>query len=122
MLHKICFLSVLRLLVFAGSAFYLTGCQGTLPWSDPESALFTPQDSAMRIMAAPRIHWMVREDVALYCARLTGMSAERANFMAPLGCATWDIHRQECTVVTGTPTSHAVLGHEVRHCFEGRFH
>ena len=26
------------------------------------------------------------------------------------------------TIITGVETSHAILGHELRHCFEGRFH
>lgn len=37
-----------------------------------------------------------------------------------LACAVWQ--GNQCTVITGTDTDTAVLGHEIRHCYDGDFH
>jgi hypothetical protein len=37
-----------------------------------------------------------------------------------VGCAIWE--GWVCTIYTRRMTSHEVLGHELRHCFEGHFH
>jgi hypothetical protein len=100
----------------------LTGCQSLTGLNSSMIEEFVPQEASQRVMLSPRIFWEVRTDVAQYCAKLTGVSPGTALFLTPMGCAIWDIRRQECTVVTGTSTTHAILGHEIRHCFEGRFH
>jgi len=50
------------------------------------------------------------------------MGREQAYFTPPVACAIWSVPAKECTVVTGPKVTHVALGHEVRHCFEGRFH
>jgi hypothetical protein len=35
-------------------------------------------------------------------------------------CSFW--HKSTCLIVTAKQTTHAELGHELRHCFQGRFH
>jgi hypothetical protein len=36
------------------------------------------------------------------------------------GCAVWN--ETTCTIYTLPMTSHEILGHELRHCFEGNYH
>lgn len=91
-----------------------------IPSSEYEN--FTPLPTEKRIMQEVRLRWEVRDDVAAYCAQSTGMGKEQAYITPPVACAIWHVKRQECTIVTGRETSHVALGHEVRHCFEGRFH
>jgi hypothetical protein len=97
----------------------LTGCMTMQP---PKADLeyFEPVTREARIMAAPRILWQPREDAEAICSRLTGVPV--TPYSKPMACAYWNVARMECTVIT--PPSYGVnyLGHEVRHCFEGKFH
>jgi hypothetical protein len=97
----------------------LAGCQ-TIPAHEYEP--FDPLSVDKRIMNEVRIRWEVREDVADVCAKAIQMGKEQAYFTPPVACAVWDVQKQKCTVITGAKTTHVALGHEVRHCFEGRFH
>jgi hypothetical protein len=101
----------------------LTGCQtfhGNLPAHEYEP--FKPLAVEKRLMNEVRIRWEVREDVAQVCAKAIHMGKEQAYITPPVACAVWDLPKKECTVITGPKPTHVVLGHEVRHCFEGRFH
>ena len=102
----------------------LTGCQTMGPHNIPahEYESFTPLPESQRIMNQVRIKWEVREDVVEYCARAARMGREQAYLTPPVACAIWSVAAKECTVVTGPKVTHVALGHEVRHCFEGRFH
>lgn len=105
----------------ASLALALTGCA-----SDPQTGManrfadevFTPLHSEKRIMQVATVKWVVRPDASAFC-KTQVMLAPNA---IPLGCAMWDASKSICTIVTPTVTSHAVLGHELRHCFEGEFH
>jgi hypothetical protein len=111
--------SVGRLILALASAKLLTACQ-TLPAS--EFNAFVPVPAQHRIMNQIKIHWEVRDDVADFCAKAKGMGKEQAFLTPPVACAIWHTPRRECTVVTGSTTTHTALGHEIRHCFEGHFH
>jgi hypothetical protein len=39
-----------------------------------------------------------------------------------MACAYWNVARMECTVITPLAYGVNYLGHEARHCFEGKFH
>ena len=90
--------------------------------SSHEMKTFKPLPLEKRVMAEVKLRWLVRDDVAQYCARAIQMGQEQAYITPPVACAVWDKSTQECTIVTGSTTSHLALGHEVRHCFEGHFH
>ena len=113
------------LMAVAGlSMMVLTGCQtlggGVIPREEYEN--FTPKSPEKRIMKEVTVRWEIRNDVAQYCARSIGMGREQAYFTPPVACAVWQVDKKECVIVTGSPTSHVALGHEIRHCFEGHFH
>ena len=63
------------------------------------------------------ISWLVVDDVDKYC-RENGLTAK--TFQKIYGCAFWSGNK--CTIVTNKHTSHSILGHELRHCFERHFH
>ena len=108
-----------RLLGISSLVILTTGCN-TLPME--EYAQFSPAIPSKRILNQVRVSWEVRDDVADFCAKAKGMGKEQAFLTPPVACAIWNTPLKECTVVTGTRTSHVALGHEVRHCFEGHFH
>jgi hypothetical protein len=39
-----------------------------------------------------------------------------------LGCAIRMSNGAYCLVITGEHTTHEILGHEIRHCYDGAFH
>lgn len=92
----------------------MTGCAVKLD-IPPEHA-FTPK----KVIDTTTITWVAADDPTTECKR------RFPNRMAwhPIvpACAGWDFQRHTCTIVTGTTTTHQILGHEVRHCFEGAFH
>jgi hypothetical protein len=96
----------------------VVGCAGIPPH---EYAEFTPLSSSQRQMNKVKMTWEVREDAAEFCKQRQmdkGVSVQGTH----IACAVWSVQRQECRIVTGTLVSHVVLGHELRHCFEGHFH
>ncbi len=109
--------------ILCATLAFLTGCH-SLPQdlSSQEMKTFKPLPLEKRVMSEVKLRWIVRDDVAQYCARAIKMGQEQAYITPPLACAVWDKAAQECTIVTGSTTSHLALGHEVRHCFEGHFH
>lgn len=110
---------IVRWTLWMAMGLVLTACQG-LPSHEYEP--FVPLPPEKRIMNEVRVRWEVRSDVAEFCSRAIQMGQGQAFSPPPMACALWDVARKECTVVTGPRPNHVVLGHEVRHCFEGRFH
>lgn len=101
----------------------LTGCastQGSLPAAELQP--FTPAPESARVMNDVKVRWEVRANVAEFCGRAAKITTAQAMFTPPLACAVWNVASKECVIVTGKEVSHVVLGHELRHCFEGNFH
>jgi hypothetical protein len=95
-------------------ATLLSGCAATLQL--PEEDAFRPAPQAPEML----VTWIVSDDPTKECQRL----APRALGAHPVipACASWSRAQGICTIVTGAPTTHQALGHEMRHCFEGHFH
>lgn len=111
------------------AALFLSACQTmTVEQSDQaQHPTFSPLSPDQRIMNTVTIKWDVREDAAEFCAKSMRVRSlqpgrELAFTTPPMACAIWYVPGKECTVITSKKVSHAVLGHEVRHCFEGHFH
>ena len=68
-----------------------------------------------------KLTWEVREDVGEYCQKKQSKGGN-LQLVQPIACAVWVKATSECKVITGPNPNHLVLGHEVRHCFEGHFH
>ena len=71
-----------------------------------------------RVIKVPTVKWEAREDVGDYCKRILGGRTK----LTPLACAVWEADKSRCTIITSPVTTHTILGHELRHCFEGDFH
>jgi hypothetical protein len=88
----------------------------------PRYASRTSADEAFEANPKPTasvIRWVVSDDPNTECRRASGqkLQGRRGEIRA---CAVYT--SKTCTIITGVETSHAILGHELRHCFEGRFH
>jgi hypothetical protein len=99
----------------------LVGAVGCAVIPHHEYAEFTPLGNNQRQMNKIQISWDVRQDATQFCKKLQ-MNKGASVQGTPVACAVWSVQRQECLIVTGSVVSHVVLGHELRHCFEGHFH
>ena len=66
------------------------------------------------------IRWVVVPDPDRECRALQGDFSRESKQGKIRACAKWT--SKTCTIYTAPETSHALLGHELRHCFEGKFH
>jgi hypothetical protein len=99
----------------------LTGCV-TIP--EVEYADFKPLPRNQRVIQEVKLTWDVRPDASEYCGQRLAAAGKTVGGMAgtPVACATWVRSTGVCTIVTNANPNHVVLGHELRHCFEGHFH
>jgi len=82
----------------------------------------TSADEAFEARPKPTpsvIRWVVSEDPDTECREASGQKLQDRRGVIR-ACAVYN--SRSCTIITGVETSHAILGHELRHCFEGRFH
>lgn len=80
------------------------------------STTFTPVPYAERTAMAPVVRWIVADDVHVECLR---RGAKVQPNQTILGCAiSVQGLAEQCIVITSNKTTHEILGHEVRHCFE----
>jgi hypothetical protein len=96
----------------------LSGCY-TIAQSEYEN--FAAQPADKRIMSDIQLSWDIRPDASEVCAKLFKKS-QTSNGPAPVACAVWTVAKKHCTIITTPNPNHVVLGHELRHCFEGQFH
>ena len=107
--------------VFIPLCVALMGAVGCAGIPSLEYAEFKPIDASERQMNQIKMTCEVREDAAEFCKQQQsdkGVSVQGAH----IACAVWSVPKQECRIITGSLVSHVVLGHELRHCFEGHFH
>lgn len=101
--------------------FMLTACETTtMRPPQVDMVRFVPVPESQRVIAQPKIKYLVRQDGYEYCSRITGIKITPTS--RPMACAFWNVRRKECTIVTPVVTGYNYLGHELRHCFEGAFH
>lgn len=96
----------------------LSGCY-TIAQSEYENFVAQPVDK--RIMNDIQLSWDIRPDAGEVCAKMSSKS-QSGNGPAPVACAVWTVSKKHCTIITTPNPNHVVLGHELRHCFEGHFH
>ena len=68
-----------------------------------------------------QVSWYAVGNVKQVCDDLFKAHGIKTIFMVQ-GCAVWKEDFSQCTIITSTNTSTHILGHELRHCFEGNFH
>jgi len=85
------------------------------------STIVSAQDYNIQFQARPNlpekiIRWVVLENVSSFCqGKMPALSNQRI-----LACSEYNNHT--CTIYTGPVTDMAIVGHEIRHCFEGQWH
>ncbi len=84
-----------------------------------EYKYFEAKKPSLRIIEAPKIFFSFANNTDIICETLIGKLQTNERY---LGCAHWQPSAQKCTVFVPPNIENVILGHEVRHCFEGAFH
>ena len=92
----------------------LVGCASTpQPTATSKHDLvFTTQSTYV----AKRVEWIVVDDIDSACRGFSAVTHGRHY----VGCAKFTA--TSCKVYTARNTTLSILGHEIRHCFEGHWH
>lgn len=70
-----------------------------------------------------RLAWYVVQDVPQTCAMAGALKGAKVQYNQKIiACAVVFRGSNTCVIYTAKKLSLAVLGHEVRHCFEGAWH
>ena len=87
-------------------------------WRDP-NAKFNTKANRTESLA---VSWMVvpNAKVQATCEAVSKDSGLGGFGFALDACSFWQ--KKTCLIITGTQTTHAELGHELRHCYQGSFH
>ena len=94
---------ILTLVIF----FLLTGCSH-----------FTAKSNNERVTQATVVTWTTVDNIDETCKSMG--SLDPGLFHQINGCVKYTRHT--CRIFTAKLTSMEILGHELRHCFEGKFH
>jgi hypothetical protein len=103
-----------RIFAALALAVLASGCSMTM--QIPEEQAFTPAPKVQGIA----VHWIAADNPTAECKRQFPKALGFHPFVP--ACAGWDYNKMVCVIVTGKTATHQILGHEVRHCFEGAFH
>jgi len=94
-----------------------------LPFSAQASGSYDLDFEAQDKYEDVRIAWYVVKDVPQTCAMAGALKGARTQYNPKIvACAVRFLDGQACVIYTSKRLSLAVLGHEVRHCFEGAWH
>jgi hypothetical protein len=85
----------------------LTGC-----------STFIAKPYEERITDSTVVTWTTVDDVEKECIKAG--AKDPGAFQNILACAIYN--KNSCKIMTAKTTSMETLGHELRHCFEGKFH
>jgi hypothetical protein len=70
-----------------------------------------------------RISWIVSDDIVQTCNMATALTGSTAKYNHRiLACAVLYKKSNTCVIYTAKKLNLAILGHEIRHCFEGAWH
>jgi hypothetical protein len=92
----------------------LVGCAGAQPM--PPSGKHDLEFTAQSTYPIKRVEWIVVDDIDAACRGMSPLMEGRRY----VGCT--QFNATSCRVYTGRNTTLSVLGHEMRHCFEGHWH
>jgi hypothetical protein len=100
-----------------GAIFVLQGCALSPTLSEDFGFPFVATHESLDVK---KISWIVLDppDLMKKCSELVASKGGGGYFF--VGCSAWSAGK--CVIYTQRMTTHTILGHELRHCFEGHFH
>jgi hypothetical protein len=113
------FVAVARSLSLMACTLQVAACSHIVIVPAEEYKYFEAKKPSLRIIEAPKIFFSFANNTDIICETLIGKLQTNERY---LGCAHWQPSAQKCTVFVPPNIENVILGHEVRHCFEGAFH
>ena len=81
---------------------------------------FTVKPYEERVTQSTLVTWTTYEDEDVEKECIKAGVEDPGPLRYILACVKYD--RKACSIITGKTTTMEILGHELRHCFEGSFH
>ena len=98
--------------ILAIALLVLSGCAT----SQTPNPVYNIQFEAQPNLPEKSIRWVVIEDISRFCqSKMPLIGNQRV-----LACS--EYNNRACTIYTGRVTDMAIVGHELRHCYEGAWH
>ncbi len=85
-------------------------------WQNPEAKFAASKSTA----DTKQVTWRYTNNVQKECEAESHKRKLGGFGYAVNACSFWD--RNSCTIITAPQATMHILGHEVRHCFQGNFH
>jgi hypothetical protein len=103
---------------------YLLMCMVALSMSAQASGSYDLPFTAQAKYPEMKINWIVSKDIVQTCNMVFAMTTNgQAKYNNRIvACATRSKSAGTCDIYTAENLTLAVLGHEIRHCFEGAWH
>lgn len=111
--------AVARKLSSIACILQLSACSHIVIVPTEEYKYFEPKEPSLRIIETPKIYFSFANNTDTVCENLIGKLEINERY---LGCAQWQQFKKTCIVFVPLDIENVILGHEVRHCFEGAFH
>jgi hypothetical protein len=94
-----------------------------LPFSAYASGSYDLEFTAKERYEDVKVGWIVTDDVVQTCNMAMALAGAKVRYNSKLvACAVVYRVSNSCVIYTAKQLSLAVLGHEIRHCFEGAWH
>ena len=99
---------------------YLTGCVLLSPIVDREEySEFLVSTASTRVIKQPKVQFLTVTDIHEFCTQMVGDINRRQVYLA---CSKWSKSSGKCQIFLPHNVHAIIVGHEVRHCFDGSFH
>ena len=111
--------AIIQKLFLIALSVFTTSCSSIFVVPSEEYEYFNAKQEFLRNIEAPNISFVFTNDSSKVCEKLVGRLEVNKKY---LGCAHWQKAEGKCTVFVPQFVQNVILGHEIRHCFEGAFH
>ena len=111
--------AIIQKLFLIALSVFTTSCSSVFVVPSEEYEYFDAKQSSLRNIEAPNVSFVFANDSSKVCEKLVGRLEANKKY---LGCAHWQKAEGKCTVFIPQFVQNVILGHEIRHCFEGAFH
>lgn len=90
-----------------------------------ETSAYEKYSATNNMTHKTKITWETVDDIHTTCNKLNIQLRGKPYTYTVDACSTWShnvLGQYECHIITSKTTNNDILGHEVRHCFQGAFH
>lgn len=104
--------------------FYILLLISNTVYAEMEKSAYEKYSTQPNVNKDVKIKWVVVDNIQKTCDGLRKKQTGKKFGYALDACSTWKtgFFSNECTIITGKMVNNDIIGHELRHCFQGNFH